>query len=281
MSQNNISPLNPVYDNSLKKSVVVLLIHGLNSSHQELVFLKSAIQKEGFNYELMEIDGYSYKASKPNQNATSFQFWIDSILKTADDLRLKHDLVFIAGISTGANLALAATLQNPKSFDGVVVMSLSLFLDGWKIPIYHFFLPILLYTPLGYFYKYRETSPFGIKDERIRSWVERELTTQSISAVGSIEIGISHLRENHRLQRWLMKTLQKHKSPDIPLLALHAQEDELTSTKNVFFLQQNWPIPFYESIIFINSYHMISIDHDRYKVNDAVVNFINKITQTS
>jgi len=73
----------------------------------------------------------------------------------------------------------------PEDVNALVLLSTSIWVDGWSIPRYQWLLPLALFTPMGVFWKYREKEPYGVKDERIRSWIKRELDRRRVSAAGS------------------------------------------------------------------------------------------------
>jgi esterase/lipase len=78
------------------------------------------------------------------------------------------------------------------------------------------------------------------------------------------------------LRKWLRKRLLKNITP-VPILAIQAQDDELTSLKNVGFLKDKWPVKCFNELILKDSYHMICIDRERAKVTDAIVQFAASI----
>ena len=82
--------------------------------------------------------------------------------------------VVLVGLSGGALLALA-TLLSGTPVDGLVLMSTPLQYDGWGVSRWQPLLPLALYTPLGRLWQYRERAPYGVKNPRVRRWVEREL----------------------------------------------------------------------------------------------------------
>jgi carboxylesterase len=56
-------------------------------------------------------------------------------------------------------------------------MSTTLRYDGWAIPPWHF-LPLALYTRSGGCGN--KEKPHGVKNERIRAWIARELETGGV-----------------------------------------------------------------------------------------------------
>ena len=260
---------------------LVVLIHGLHSNQEELSFVKAGLERAGMMCVLPRIEGYTFndvdteKSSNPD-----WRSWVNQLVVELYRLKALYGRVVLTGISTGANLSLAAALEASDALVGLVPLSTSLFIDGWKIPSYNFLVLLAYYTPLGVFWTYKESPPYGVQDERIRHWIERELACKGTSAAGSSTIPNNYLRENHRLQRWLRKRLKKE-IPNLPLLAIHAINDEIASIKNVNYLEKYWPNHYFSKLILSQSYHMISIDRERAKVISAIINFVGKVEQTS
>jgi len=266
---NSNSPTSP------NKTALVLL-HGLNSTPEEFVFMRTALQRHGYSVHALTLEGFSYNPAAKVASDVSYTQWIQQVQTQLAQIRLTHDTVVLAGISAGANLALAVGLLWPTSINGLVLMSQTLQMDGWKIPWYARLLPVLLYTPLGRFYSYRETSPYGVKDERIRAWIDKEIHKNQVSASGALEIGIALLRENHRLQRWLKKRLQIQKL-SLPTLSLHARHDEIASLANPAFVASHAQPDMVSTVIYENSYHMLTIDRDRYAMFQDIVGFLKRL----
>ena len=231
------------------RRTAVILLHGLCSTPDELRPVESSLRSRGYSVQPLVIDGYSFDAQARTQRATSWVEWIDIIERHVDALRTTHDSVLLIGISAGASLALGAAIRCGDRIDGMVLMSTTLRFDGWAIPRRHFLLPLALYTPLGRFWRYRERAPYGVKNERVRAWIERELRTRRISSAGSSVIGIDHLREHARLIRHVRGELDR----------VTCRQVLRCSTLRF--------------VVLGNSFHMITIDNDRQQVVQETVAF--------
>lgn len=213
-----------------RRSAAVVLLHGLCSTPDELRMAQARLQALGYTTCALSIEGYSFDPHISVQCASPFASWIDAIERQVETLRRSHQVVVLVGISAGASLALGAAIRCGSRIDALVLMSTSLLLDGRSLPMLHFLLPLALYTPLGRFWKYRERAPYGVKNERTRAWIERELRARRISRAGSSTIGVAHLRENDRLVRHVRSRLAQVECK--AALALHALEDEVASSSN-------------------------------------------------
>jgi carboxylesterase len=261
----------------LEKCAVILL-HGLYSTPDELLSLNAPLRRNGATVIAFDIKGYTFDPKVKKPLSPPFEDWVVAVKTQIQTLKKEgHQKVFLAGISTGAALALASTIDLHSDCDGVVLMSTSLVQDGWSIPFWHFLLPLALYTPLGIFWRYREKPPYGVKNERLRQWIARELEKRKISRAGVANLGISHLKQNDRLNRFVRKNLSQVTCPQI--LALHAKEDEVASTQNLTILASGLSsnLTHLQTVVLNNSYHMISIDNDRQQVIQETLQFLQTL----
>lgn len=262
-------------DPSATRQTAVLLLHGLCSTPDELRSVQGALQRLGYAVQPMSIDGYSFDRARAQQEAAPYEQWVDSIETRVTNLRRTHRRVLLVGISAGASLALGAAIRCGTRIDALLLMSTTLQFDGWAIPRTQCLLPLALYTPLGRFWRYRERPPYGVKNERVRGWIEHELRTRRISRAGSSTIGIAHLREHDRLIRHVRRNL--HQVVCAQVLALHAREDEVASVANLDLLAKGLRSGSFRSVVLDNSYHMITLDNDRQQVVRETVDFADAL----
>ncbi len=255
--------------------LIVLLLHGLCSSSQELLPVEEALKKVGVRAKPLIIPGYSFEMKQSKQVAKSFEGWIDFVEAEVKRLKKTFKKVVLIGISAGSNVALGVAVKNVAIVDGLVLMSTPLILDGWNIPFYHFLFPLALYTPIGRIWSYEEKPPYGLKNERIRAWVAKDLKARRLSSAGASVLEVTHLREHDKLQKHLLKSMANVSAP--PTLVLHASEDEVASLENVRFLQMNWKTSLLHCHVLENSYHMISWDNDRAEVCQKVIEFLDNL----
>lgn len=259
-------------ENLRPEPVAVVLLHGLCGTADELLTVEGALAAAGFAPCRARVDGYSYGG--PHAAARPWQEWVDAVTALAAGLRRRHGRVVLAGLSAGAALALATAMRGAP-VDGLVLMSTTLRFDGWAVPAHHWLMPLALYTPLGRFWRYREAPPYGVKNERVRRWIERELQARRVSAAGAAVIGVPHLREHDRLRRSVLRRLGGFDCP--PALALHAREDEIAGPSNVQLLSARLRTPSFRAVFVEDSHHMITIDNDRARVAREVVGFVRAV----
>jgi carboxylesterase len=256
------------------KSVHAILLHGLCSTPDELLSVETALKRAGHGLTALRVPGYSFAAQAKTQPLTRYQNWLQTV---GDAVRERHAeglQVVLVGISAGATLALGALPLCSGLVAGVVLMSTTLRYDGWAVPWYQFLMPLALYTPLGRFWEYRESPPYGVKNPRIRRWIERELETRRISLAGAAVIGVGHLREHDRLRRRVLASLQRLSCDRV--LALHAVEDEVASPFNLRLLDR-MQTGSMRQVLLPDSHHMVSIDNDREQVVRETLDFIGTL----
>ena len=253
-----------------------LLLHGLCSTPDELMPVQGPLRDAGYRVVPLSVTGYSFDEARITQRATPYRQWLHDV---AVESRRQHSLgqrVVLVGISAGAALALGAAMHCADVLDGLVLMSTTLQYDGWAVPRHHFLMPLALYTPLGRFWQYRERPPYGVKNPRVRRWIERELNARRVSRAGAAVIGVPHLREHDRLRRLVRRKLASFECP--PVLALHATDDEVASPSNVSLLERRLRARSFRSVLLPDSHHMITIDNDRQRVVSETLAFMAEVS---
>jgi carboxylesterase len=124
--------------------------------------------------------------------------------------------------------------------------------------------------------------PYGLKDERARSFIERFykkaksgfIDNNKVLLFGSPFFPVASLYEHHQFTKVALKEIPQ---VDKPILIIHAREDDMTSLKNAEHLLNNIASKDKTLLILEDSYHMITIDKEKDKVAQAVADFINRI----
>jgi carboxylesterase len=147
--------------------------------------------------------------------------------------------------------------------------------DGWNVSPLRHLRHLAYWTGLDNVFSVSECEPYGIKNEKIRKWVIRELQERAQSAVGPARIPLRALRQAERM----MTEVREHLAElDVPLLVIHASEDEITSLASVERLVSALPIKDKQLAVLDNSYHMVTIDNDRQQVAGLLAAFVKRLT---
>lgn len=245
----------------------VLLIHGLTGTPTEMRFVAKQLAAAGFTVYGMQLAGHC--GSEDDLLNTCWQDWYASVEAAYDAIAAKHATVFAAGLSMGAVLALLLAARRPGAVKGLALYSTTLWYDGWTIPKLHFLLPLFLYTPLGLKYRFVETWPYGIKDERLRARVVASMEAGDSAAAGTLGMAGRSLRELRRLVAVLKDELAKVTAPT---LILHATHDDVTSTRNADYVERHVGGPV-RKVLLDDCYHMITVDRQRHEVARESVEF--------
>lgn len=248
----------------------VLLFHGLSSSPLELQFVARGIQRAGYSVRVPVIEGYTF-GHHLGQPKTVGQ-WVATALKELDQMLTVYDTVSVGGICLGAVMALRVAALRSDRLASVMALSTALHYDGWGNPWFTPLLPLARYTPFARRIRVRERSPFGLKDERMRAWVARQM-----KEVGESDAGASHLRVADLLKARELIALVRPSLSDItaPVLLLHAKEDECATPRSSFEVASRVQSSRIRCVLLNDCYHMISIDREKERVLTEMVQFLS------
>ncbi len=252
----------------------VLLIHGLTGTPTEMKFVGKGLARAGFTAYGMQLAGHC--GTEEDLLATGWRDWFASVEMAYAALAKRCERVFVAGLSMGAVLAVRLAAQCPDEIAGVALYSTTLRYDGWAIPRLSFLLPLVLRLPYGKRYRFVESYPYGIKDERLRKRV-----IANMFAGNSGEAGLSGTPGMSLRELWGLVAKVKKDMPGLrtPALIVHSYLDDITSMWNAKYLQQHLGGPT-ETLFLSNSYHMVTVDLQRQEVVDRTARFFQSISST-
>jgi carboxylesterase len=179
----------------------------------------------------------------------------------------------------GALLALKLAADHPDLVSGVATLSATFFYDGWNVPRLRqrFLLPLVIYSPLRFFLSYHEPSPYGIKDDRIRTMIDAVYRGQCEGlpeTYGYSEFPGVTIRETFRLIAAAKRELAAIVAP---LLMVHSTEDDMASLKNAAFLAEGVSSPVVETFYVDDTYHVLTLDKRRDDVAARVAEFFVRL----
>lgn len=247
----------------------VLLIHGLTGTPTEMRFIGKGLAAAGYTVYGMQLAGHC--GTEADLLATNWHDWYASIEAAYDKLAAKHSTIFAAGLSMGAVMCMHLALH--RKLAGIALYSTTLWYDGWTIPKLANLLPLFLYTPLGKRYRFVETFPYGIKDERLRRVVVAGMMAGDSASAGTLGMAGQSLRELRALIR-----VVKGEMPRVttPALIVHAQDDDVTSVRNAEYVERRLGGPV-RKVLLDDCYHMITVDRQRHKVVEESVRFFREL----
>jgi carboxylesterase len=247
----------------------VLLFHGLSSSPLELQFLARGLQRTGYTVRVPVIEGYSHGLARSQPKGVGQ--WLACALKELDLLLAECDTVSVGGLCLGSVIALRVAALRSDRLSAVLALSTALHYDGWGNPWFSPLLPLARYTPFARRIRIRERSPFGLKDERMRAWIERQMKD-----VGDSDAGASTLRVGDILKARTLIALTRRSLSDItcPILLVHAKEDECSTPRSSFEVASRVQSARIRCVLLSDSYHMISIDREKELVLSEMLQFL-------
>jgi carboxylesterase len=245
----------------------VILIHGLTGTPTEMKFVGKGLANAGFTVYGIQMAGHC--GTEEDLVRTNWPDWYASVEAAYLEIAKKHDVVFAAGLSMGAVMVMHLAAQHPGKLKSIGLLSTTLTYDGWSIPKFRFLMPLFLHTPLGLHYRFVENFPYGIKDDRLRQRV-----VANMQAGNSVEAGNLGMTGASLRQLWSLVDVVKAEMPSIttPAIILHAAEDDVASRKNADYCEKHLGGP-KKKVLFHESYHIITVDRERNKVVQELVEF--------
>jgi carboxylesterase len=247
----------------------VLLFHGLCANPIELAPVAKSLREVGYVVETPAMAGYGVSSTTGEQlPVPPFEHWLAEAEAAFDRLAAQHGRVAVGGLCMGAVLSMALAARRPAA--ALVLISTTLHFDGWNVSPWRRLLPLAYLPPLRRRMSFKETAPFGLKNERLRAWVEQARTSSNVSAVGAARLSAASLYQATRLIRHVRARLPQLSAPSV---VLHATEDDVAGPRTVHELQgrlARQP----EVHWFHDSYHMLTLDNERVAVARTVRDFL-------
>lgn len=234
----------------------VLLVHGFTGTPYEMRGLGQALHAAGLTVRGIRLPGH---AAPEEMITASRDDWRRAVRAAYEELRAKYRRVAVGGLSTGALLALDLAAAPGTTPDAVVALAAPMFLYGWKPRL---LLPLLARTPLRARMKWIKESPGNIRDPAAQAR-HPSLRWSHIGAVDELRVLVAEVRR---------------KLPRItaPLLVMHARGDTTALVASADIVFAGVSSASKEKIILTESYHIITVDLERARVEHDVVRFLSR-----
>ena len=250
-------------------SRAVLLFHGMTGSPYEMKKYGQFLCSQGYDVYCDCLPGHGDKVEEIY--TVSYKDWLEHAYQRFEELRGKYKEVYLSGLCLGAVLAVAVAEKYPEDVKGIVALSTTLFLDGWRLPWYKIFINIGLASIIRFYYTYPECEPHGIKNQRTRNIVKKLLEK---SDVGMIDFPMTCIFELLKLSRVVRNKTELQKVT-APILLIHSKEDDLTSPKSAKVVYDGISSEDKNMIILYDSYHMVLYDNEKDFVFNTAAEFFN------
>lgn len=248
---------------------VVILLPGLCGSELEMGALPRLFKQSSLSYIIPQIPGYT-----AHSGLESYNQWIETIEEFILALDKEGKSVSLVGLSMGATLAMAVA-ERHQSIASLCLLSPVLFFDGWSIPWYHSLLSLIYRIGIRNWH-YKESEPYGVKNEALRKHIRKAVKSNTVSELGAAHIPAKHIYQSQLLINSAIKNLQ---DIEADTLIIHAIDDETASPRNVDTIVKGISSTTKKVIWLGNSYHMITVDNDREIVTNSVASFIAQSIQ--
>ncbi|OQB10744.1 MAG: Thermostable monoacylglycerol lipase [Parcubacteria group bacterium ADurb.Bin216] len=243
----------------------VLLFHGLASNPKELAYIAQGLRVAGYYVVIPELKGYTHTLL----NNSEYGDWTNLALDEFDKVAFSHKEVVVGGLCIGALLALHVA-QNRKVHK-ILALSTTLYYDSWGNHWAKLLLPLHPFIPFSGKISIRERSPYGVKNIRLRELLAKQMKRKGVSRAGASRLLVSDIYEARQLAKDVEANLSKITAP---ILILHAEEDEITTLKSAYTVMRKVSSKIIRCTILTNSYHMISIDNDKWLVVTEILDFL-------
>jgi carboxylesterase len=253
--------------NSNPSALPLVLLHGLRSTPREFGLIALPLRNRGIELITPRIDGYSVDEGPAR---TSWRHWVAAASAAIARAVPPGRPMVLGGLCAGGLLAATLALEAPHRVAALVLMSATFDFDGWAQTRWRHLRRIGYAMGLDRWIRIAERDPFGIKNEKIRAWVAREMKDRAASAAGPSTLPLWAIREVDRLKDHVSAGL--HRLTQRTLM-LHARDDEVCTLASAQRSMHALAAVDKRLVVLENSYHMITIDNDRHRVTDELREF--------
>ncbi len=250
-----------------------LLIHGLGGTPMELRYVAQGLAHAGHTVHVPQLAGHC--GTVDELKATRWPDWHASVEREHDRLKARCDAIVVGGLSVGSILALHLAAARPETVSGLALYAPSLWLDGWGVPWHAALFRLVTQKWCADWFPFAERHPWGMKDPRLRSLIER-----AIKSGDSSRAGIAALPGSLMLElRWLVRRVRSEIAEvRQPALIVHPREDDRASLRNLHYLQSSLG-GLTETVVLNDSYHLVTLDRQRQVVVARTLEFAQRLQQ--
>lgn len=248
-----------------------LLVHGLGGTPVEMRFVAQGLARAGYSVLCCQLAGHC--GTLEELRTSTWRDWYASVEEAHDRLKQHCDVVIAGGLSMGGLLATHLAQNRPNEVHGIMLYAPTIWMNGWAMPWYSWVLQYVRPTPLRIEINLAEREPYGIKDERIRGFVVQSMQGTDSSEAGVFSTPVRSFAHFNSMAAVVRKRLSEVKTP---ALIVHPRDDDIASLDNAFYLQRSLRGPV-DMVVLDDSYHIITLDRQRYVVVDRSVRFAQSV----
>jgi carboxylesterase len=253
--------------------VGVLLLHGLCGTPTEMRFVANGLARAGYTGHCPQLAGHC--GTEEDIKNTTWQDWYASAEAALVEIRKECDIVIVGGLSTGAVLSLLLAANHPDMVQGTALFAPTLWLNGWLIPWHARLFRMVFSKRVANMIGFPDLHPHGIKDQRIRDFIQSALFSGDSSTAGLPNTPGGAVLEHRRLVN-----ATKRRIGDIhqPALIVHPREDDYADLDNAWYLQRNLK-GMVDMVVLEDSYHIVTVDRQRHVVVDRATTFVEMVVK--
>ena len=256
----------------------LILVHGLTGTPNEMRYLAFCFNRQGYSVICPRLANHG----KPLHvlKRTTWEELYDSVRAVFLEALETGDRVYVGGLSMSALFVLLLAEEFGDKLAGGICLAPTLFFDGWNVPWYNRLLPLAAYTPLKYCFYFKDSSPYGLKNEKMRGMVDRFYRKARLEDTGGIsKYGYAFFPVSlfYQLQRLVRKVIPLLGRINAPMLLIHAQEDDTASIANSQLIYDRISSKVKRLVFLTDSYHVVTADQEREKVAREIQKFLDSL----
>jgi carboxylesterase len=253
--------------------VGILLLHRLCGTPVEMRFVANGLANQGYTVHCPMLAGHC--GSEDALRASSWIDWYRSADQALDDIKKDCDIVIAGGLSAGAVLAVMLAAKNPAKVNATALLAPTLWLNGWMIPWYARLFKLIRYKWFANLFRFPHHDPHGIKDERIREFIQRARTSRGASEAGHPVTPGGAVFEHRKMVKAVQKLVPYVRQPT---LIVHPLEDDYAALNNATYLRDSLKGPV-ELTVLDDCYHVVTVDRQRHLVVEAIDVFAGNLIE--
>jgi carboxylesterase len=248
--------------------VGILLLHRLCGTPVEMRFVANALAKEGYTVHCPQLAGHC--GTVEEITSATWADWYRGAEAALDELSKECDVVIAGGLSTGAVLAVMLAAKHPDKVQATTLLAPTLWLNGWMIPWYARLFRLVRHKCIANLFSFPHHNPHGIKDERIREFIQRARASRGTAEAGHPVTPGGAVFEHGRLVNAVRKLVPYVRQPS---LIVHPLEDDYAGFSNATYLTRTLAGRV-DLVALDDCYHVVTVDRQRHLVVDAIHRFV-------
>jgi carboxylesterase len=269
------SAMSYVEESAATPLLPVVLLHGLLSTTREFGLISLPLRSRGVPLITPTIEGYT---EGDRSQFARWQTWVDAAVVA---IRTQVDVTrpfVLGGLCTGGMLAAAVAARGEFNVRTLVMMAPSFGYDGWSRTHSWNWRRLGYFLRVDRFISVRERPPYGIKNQKIRAWVDRDMQQRAISAAGPSSLPLWAIGQSEKLMAHVKSALPALR---VPTVMIHSRLDEICTLDRVRRALETMPPGANRLVVLEDSYHMITMDNERHHVTAELLTCAGKIERNA